>query len=447
MKKEFFQYYVPNEREFNELWKECYFVFDTNILINLYEFSSNSREDILKVFNNIKDRIWEPHQVIDEFFQTRIDKIISLPIIYDKEFTDLETSINTFQDHITKTKHPFLSSKYQDKINSYLSLALDSIQKGFDEQKKECICLENDKILNEITSLLKDKVGKPYSEKEMKVIQEEGAERYSKKIPPGFKDAGKPEYLKNGYGDFIIWKQIQKFAKEKKSPIIFITNDVKEDWWLIKKGKTISPRTELIKEIKNNSDVNFYMYKLENFLNHYETYYKKVKSKYEKINLDTFNEIRGLEEQKELINHEKMLLEEKFNFLSKQRNEIIHNKILYEDENSSIETMLNFNERENLQKSTLDRDKKRKIIEERLYKLTSHRNNILSEINTFTENVHKASKYNDKETLKYFLKNQNIAQNELQNIENEIINLKKLLYINDVINDKQLEGYQKNSRV
>ena len=298
MKKEFFQYYVPTTTEFDKLWKECYFVFDTNILINLYEYSSNSKEDILKVFNNIKDRLWEPHQVIDEFFKTRVGTIISQQAIYDEKYKKLEHSINEFKNDIDSKNHPFLPLKYKEEINEQLSADLKNIKKRFEEQKKNCSSLENDLILKELTYLLTNKIGKPYSERDLKNIFKEGAERYNKHIPPGFKDMGKPAYLEFGYGDLIIWKQILDFAKLNKKPIIFVTNDTKEDWWWINNKYTISPRPELIKEIKENSDVSFYMYKLENFLDKYEKYNTKVDSKFEKIKSDTFTEIREMYEKK-----------------------------------------------------------------------------------------------------------------------------------------------------
>ena len=41
------------------------------------------------------------------------------------------------------------------------------------------------------------------------------------------------------YGDLILWYQIIDKAKESKKPIILISGDVKEDWWLEKNGKRI----------------------------------------------------------------------------------------------------------------------------------------------------------------------------------------------------------------
>lgn len=58
----------------------------------------------------------------------------------------------------------------------------------------------------------------------------EGEMRYKKQIPPGFKDAKNKDGLRK-YSDLILWKEIIRYATEKKANVIFVTDDVKADWW------------------------------------------------------------------------------------------------------------------------------------------------------------------------------------------------------------------------
>jgi len=56
-------------------------------------------------------------------------------------------------------------------------------------------------------------------------------------------------------------------AKETKKPILFITSDAKEDWWLLlNKNEKISPRYELIKEMHSYADVGFHIYEMDHFI-------------------------------------------------------------------------------------------------------------------------------------------------------------------------------------
>ena len=48
-------------------------------------------------------------------------------------------------------------------------------------------------------------------------------------------------------------------TKDNKRDVIFITDDKKEDWWNICKGRTIGPRVELIKEFSDITNQECYI--------------------------------------------------------------------------------------------------------------------------------------------------------------------------------------------
>ena len=96
----------------------------------------------------------------------------------------------------------------------------------------------------------------------------EGEKRYTNQQPPGYKDAKKDadgdQYRR--YGDLIVWKQLLDEAKTKNVPVVFITDDNKEDWWLVQSGRTIGPRTELRDEFFTFAGNNFWMYTVDRFI-------------------------------------------------------------------------------------------------------------------------------------------------------------------------------------
>lgn len=116
-------------------------------------------------------------------------------------------------------------------------------------------------------------VGREFSFNEIIEITKEGKHRFEFKIPPGYGDLN--EGTKKGtqiFGDLILWKQMLEFSNEKQHPIIFVTNDLAkdDDWCYLERNKTEkrihSPREELIKEMKDFSNVDFWMYDLPQFL-------------------------------------------------------------------------------------------------------------------------------------------------------------------------------------
>ena len=48
MKDSFPGYYRPTENEFAEMWESCLFVLDANVLLNLYRYSVDTREERCK---------------------------------------------------------------------------------------------------------------------------------------------------------------------------------------------------------------------------------------------------------------------------------------------------------------------------------------------------------------------------------------------------------------
>ncbi len=174
-------------------------------------------------------------------------------------------------------------------MDDFKTIVDDFVKKTEDFQKQtedfqKNILTEIDIVEKEITDVENDddvleslethfKVGREFTFDEIIEITKEGKHRYEFKIPPGYGDYYNGE--KKGtqiFADLIIWKQILEFSKEEKKPIIFITNDITkdDDWGYIDKKATepriYSPREELIKEIKDNSSVDFWMYNLPQFL-------------------------------------------------------------------------------------------------------------------------------------------------------------------------------------
>ena len=101
----------------------------------------------------------------------------------------------------------------------------------------------------------------------MDALKKEGKIRYEQRVPPGYMDADKKdgdEYKK--FGDLIIWKDMITKAKSEKKPVIFITDDDKEDWWRKHKGRKLGPRPELLDEFKRETGQEFHIYKFDRFI-------------------------------------------------------------------------------------------------------------------------------------------------------------------------------------
>ncbi|MBP0029400.1 MAG: DUF4935 domain-containing protein [Roseofilum sp. Guam] len=72
MKDLFPSYYRPNQEEFKEIWQSAIFILDTNVLLNLYRYSEETRKQFFSVLEQLSDQLWIPYQVALEFQDNRL---------------------------------------------------------------------------------------------------------------------------------------------------------------------------------------------------------------------------------------------------------------------------------------------------------------------------------------------------------------------------------------
>ncbi|WP_423815166.1 PIN-like domain-containing protein, partial [Pseudomonas viridiflava] len=61
MKGLFSQYDYSREIDYAYTWKNATFVFDTNVLLNLYRYQERTREELLDTLSKLSSRVWVPH--------------------------------------------------------------------------------------------------------------------------------------------------------------------------------------------------------------------------------------------------------------------------------------------------------------------------------------------------------------------------------------------------
>ncbi|MCE0742241.1 PIN-like domain-containing protein [Bacillus sp. G16] len=275
MKSTFKEFYFDNKN--SDIWINSVVILDANVLLNLYRYSKETSRKLLSLLKKSQERLWLPHQIALEFHLNRTNVILDQQTSYEKiesilskKSSEIETSLKKELASYRK-KHVTLSI---DSIIDQVKEAINTLILEIKQEKEDHPqLLRNDHIKFDITEIFENKVGKPYGKKRLDELAKEAEQRYKLEIPPGYEDASKKgakfyngEIILEKYGDYILWKQIIDFAKEKQTNIIFITDDEKDDWWYKSKGKTIGPRSELLNEFNFITGKEFYMFKPEIFM-------------------------------------------------------------------------------------------------------------------------------------------------------------------------------------
>ena len=123
--KEYIEY---SDKEKKDLWEIAIFVFDTNVLLNLYRYSNNTRKQLINAISKLKPRIWMPYQVAYEFCKDRY-KVLDES---NRRFDDIEKDANKLADD-------WKNALRLDKNDSDLNDLVSYLEKWISNKKKKTI--------------------------------------------------------------------------------------------------------------------------------------------------------------------------------------------------------------------------------------------------------------------------------------------------------------------
>lgn len=244
-------------------------VLDSSVLLELYKYAPEVTKKLLIVLEveDVKMNLWLPAQVLEEYennhrtvYNIQFSSFIKIP-------QQIDLRIDTFKQKLWKSffdakrfYHPEINQLQQDvesKINEVLELKdvyLKSINEGNIERKQY---QELDEPLKFINSLKENnQFGKGFNKFEKISIYNEGEFRYKLRYPPGFMDEknknNKNDSTDNSdiqkFGDLIIWKEILDKCKLDQRAILFVTGDMKEDWWELDNSKVVVDKHPILVE-------------------------------------------------------------------------------------------------------------------------------------------------------------------------------------------------------
>jgi hypothetical protein len=266
MREIFRGFYRPTSKEFKQMWSEALFVPDASFLLNIYRYSAPARKQLLQTLRSASDRLWVPYQAALEFQRNRLSVIQKQKDMHADLQKELEKVQAQLESKATELRrHPVLEPEVVLKhLNNFTNQLDKYLAKHREPYPFKADLFEDDPIRQELTNVIGNQVGRSMSEDELGPIMEGAKRRFEKRIPPGFLDADKDEDRR--YGDLILWHEVMQKAREVSKPVIFVTDDEKEDWWWRFKGHTLGPRPELVQEIYEHASVPMYMYNSLRFI-------------------------------------------------------------------------------------------------------------------------------------------------------------------------------------
>ncbi len=232
---------MEDNNDIKELIESGYIVvLDTNVLLELYRYSPDYADFALECLERIKDNIRIPYTVFLEFKRHHVE-------LYKKRQKSIDTSI---EDSLTLVKNQMnktLSSCTVLKKRNFpeIDILLDDIRgkyesienamnEYFDEHSVLSLIKDNwssDRPEEFVYGLYRSEhVMTPFTQEQLYQVCDDGEKRYKNETPPGYKDAKNKDGIRK-YSDLILWKETIHYAQTERKNIIFVTNDLKSDWW------------------------------------------------------------------------------------------------------------------------------------------------------------------------------------------------------------------------
>lgn len=243
--------------EYEEILKNAYISFDTNVLLNLYRYSKETSLKTISLFKSIENRLVISYYAAFEFTKNR-KKVESDSIYeYKKYIEKIDGGYDNIINELSKISDNKIS---KNKLIESILKNRDKVLNAFECEIKKKEELFEDGLEKNICDLINGKILNKFNDHDFQKIKSEGLRRFKECIPPGYKDSDKPEN-----GDYYIFKSLIDFAKKSKCNLIFVTDDLKEDMFVNINGIK-SARPELLNEFYEETGQKLVIMSLQHFL-------------------------------------------------------------------------------------------------------------------------------------------------------------------------------------
>ena len=248
---------------------------DTSVILSIYEISFIAREKIKQFLTTHNKKIVLTGQVQFEFIKNR------------------EKVINSFQEDVTEQLPKDLNSNVISKLTSFINSNKVKLEDYPDIQEKLGLLQTNlSDLLKEVQEKVNDKKGTAksflYEDEFLNILNsvillDNLDENYLKKIKeeykvllPMYKSSNTEQYSLNAFpgcaekgdkddptGDYVIYHEIMQYAFDKKTDVIFLSNDTTKGDWMRKDG---NPHIHYIENFYLNTGQIIYIINAERLL-------------------------------------------------------------------------------------------------------------------------------------------------------------------------------------
>ncbi|MFF3842270.1 PIN-like domain-containing protein [Streptomyces sp. NPDC001930] len=261
-----------------EFFTSAIVVLDTNVLLNLYEFTALARSQVATALEKVAPRLWMPHQVGLEFvsgrhrvINSRTQALTEASATVNKKFGEARSAIAAARRHVQN-----MLTRYGNDPGALAELdellgdaAVSTAQREWSDALLTRIkALKNDQdimpssvdgadpVIDLVASLYGDRIGAQPSDEVTRMRTEHAlTHRFPNRIPPGFADSNKNTPMASA-GDYLLWEEILDHVRTLPDPrrVLLVSADTKDDWYQPPEhGRRERPWPLLVNEMRRSA--------------------------------------------------------------------------------------------------------------------------------------------------------------------------------------------------
>ena len=156
--------------------------------------------------------------------------------------------MNSFKEAIESPfSHPFISNDLKNRFGLFIKEASQALE---DDRNYLVQNLKSSDLKSRIEKMFHGKIGAAYENAHLEQLYDESKIRYENQISPCLTLSSNPD-LRIKHNRHVIWKQIQKQAKDSGKPVLLVLNRITPNWFFIFNEEVVFPRQELINEFNS----------------------------------------------------------------------------------------------------------------------------------------------------------------------------------------------------
>ena len=182
MRQHFSENFRPTEDEKKAIWAEAVFVFDTNVLLNMYRMSRETSSAIMGILKSLKGRLFLPHQIGVEFFRHREEEVAKQVNAFESVRQYLKRIPDLFKEKFSR--HPCIPIPgITDALKACADKQIEGVTESQNANQLNYLN-HSDPILPELADVFGDSSEGPNAPAEEEDLNKKVDERVQQNLPP-----------------------------------------------------------------------------------------------------------------------------------------------------------------------------------------------------------------------------------------------------------------------